>query len=79
MRAFVMAKLVPLAIACAIFAACLALGSARGGKAKTTDKAFQNMHSYARGRVVQPSVRSAPQKSGTSPRIRQGWPSKVHW
>jgi uncharacterized membrane protein len=29
--------------------------------------------------VVQPSIRSATQKSGTSPRIRQGWPSKVHW
>jgi hypothetical protein len=33
----------------------------------------------ASNKVVQPSVRSAPQKSGTSPRIRQGWPSKVHW
>jgi hypothetical protein len=67
MRAFVMAKLVPLAIACAIFAGCLALGSATGG-AKTAGKASQNMG--------QTSVRSAPQKSGISPRFRQGWPSK---
>jgi hypothetical protein len=33
----------------------------------------------ASNKVVQPSVRSAPQKSGTSYRFRQGWPSKVHW
>jgi hypothetical protein len=48
-------------------------------RAASNKTSASNKASTGGAGVVQPSVRSAPQKSGTSPRIRQGWPSKVHW
>jgi hypothetical protein len=68
MRASVIAKLAPIAMACATAIGVLLIAAnadPAGGKAKTS------------GRMVQPSGQSGPQMSGTSPRFRQGWPSKV--
>jgi hypothetical protein len=52
-----------------VVAASLAsrLSEVHAGKAKTADKAFKDMDAYVRGRVVQPSGQSGPEKPRTPP------------
>jgi hypothetical protein len=62
-----------------ILAAVTVLIVAASVTSRLSDVRAAGNKTSASNKVVQPSVRSAPQQSGTSRKIRQGWPSKVHW